>query len=143
MPQSLNWTNHECISLSDRYNYACQINKILNKHIKSTTTKFSNTTQMSNKTIDSTKTPQLMSNKVLELELTSGAKIGFVVLSLIIFMSFMINVYFLNKKYNFKLFKQKSNSRTNSNNNETSRSRSNDILNSQDPKVVFSNIKLK
>jgi hypothetical protein len=53
-------------------------------------------------------------------------------------------VYFLSKKYNFKLFKQKSNSRTYSNNNRTtSRSRSNDILNSQDPKVVFSNIKLK
>jgi hypothetical protein len=122
---------------------SCQINKILNKRIKSTTTKFSNTTQMSNRTIDSTKTSELMSNKVLELELSNGAKIGFTVLSLIIFMSLMINVYFLNKKYNFKLFKQKSNSRTNSNNNETSRSRSNDILNSQDPKVVFSNIKLK
>jgi hypothetical protein len=85
-----------------------------------------------------------MSKKVFELELTKGAKVGFIILSFVIFVSLTINVYFLSKKYNFKLFKQKSNSRTYSNNNRTtSRSRSNDILNSQDPKVVFSNIKLK
>ncbi len=143
-PKSLNWTNNECMSLSDRYNYVCQINKIFNKQIKSTTTIYSNTTQISNKTIDSTKTPGLISKKVFELELTKGAKVGFIILSFVIFVSLTINVYFLSKKYNFKLFKQKSNSRTYSNNNRTtSRSRSNDILNSQDPKVVFSNIKLK
>jgi hypothetical protein len=130
------------MSLSHRYNYVCQINKILNEQIESTTTTFSNTTEMCNKTTDSRKIGELMPKKVLELELTKGAKIGFSVLSLVIFVSLIINVYFLSKKYNFKLFKQKSDSRTNSN-NQTSRSRSNDILNSQDPKVVFSNIKLK